>query len=133
MLVLQAMAGMEGFYEANPNVRPRRNNNPLDLIWCPESKAFGATHGDPDFAVFPDLATGWKAGARWLSVPAEFDKKTGKLVAGYLGATFSQFISRFAPPNQNNTSAYIAEVCAKTGFSPTTVLTAEMLQLPAAA
>lgn len=137
---LQAIATVEGFYKVGN--RPQRNNNPGDLIWIAESSAFGATHGDvlhPDgymgykgFAVFPDAITGWKALQRWLSVPAKFDK-TGKLVGGYLGATLSQVINRFAPPVENDTARYVSNVCNATGLSADVVITAELLQTPEAA
>ena len=141
MLLLEAMAHQEGFYSSDPNVRPRRNNNPLDLRWNSESKTFGATHGDKPpvgdpsdyqgysgFAVFPDIETGWQAGRRWLSVPAKI--VNGKLEGGYLGATLAQVIGRFAPPNKNKTGAYLSEVCKLTGFSSTDILTSDLLQVP---
>ena len=130
-MVLEAMAHQEGFFSSDPSARPRRNNNPLDLMWGPEAKEFGATGGDPRFAVFQTVADGWNAGRRWLSVPAKFDTN-GNLVGGYLGATFAQFIHRFAPPNENNTAAYVAYVCEQTGYSEDTVLTEAMLQIPEA-
>lgn len=121
---------MEGFYELNK--RPQRNRNPGDLSWGAEADSFGATCGDPRFAIFPDVHTGWRALQRWLSVPAKFDKD-GKLVGGYLGATIEQAINRFAPPGENNTSLYVATVCKNTGHRPDTILTPELLQTPEAA
>lgn len=127
MTLLQSMAHMEGYYRQNS--RPQRNNNPGDLIWSAESAAFGATHGDPRFAVFPDALTGWNALRRWLSVPARFDAK-GDLVGGYLGATIEQAINRFAPPNENDTDTYVNVVCRYTGLKPSSTLTAALLQTP---
>ncbi len=129
MTVLEAMAHQEGFYSSDPHVRPRRNNNPLDLEWGAEAKHFGATGGDPRFAVFSTKFDGWDAARRWLSVPAKFDMD-GNLVGGYLGATFEQFIHRFAPPNENDTDGYLDYVCRQTGYTKDTILTAEMLQIP---
>ena len=84
------------------------------------------------FAVFPDVVTGWKAGQRWLSIPAQLNDK-GNLVVGYLGATLRQVIFRFAPPEDGNDSqGYLDFVCQKTGYTPETILTAEMLALPEA-
>lgn len=120
---------MEGFY-ANGS-RPQRNNNPGDLIFGSEAKAFGAISGDPRFAIFPDPKTGWKALQRWLSIPAKYDA-LGGLVGGYLGATLGQVVNRFAPPNENNTDHYIATVCDVTGLTPTTPITPEILQTPEA-
>lgn len=120
---LEAIAREEGFEVENS--RPQRNNNPGDLIFCPESEKFGATHGDPRFAVFPDVATGWDALRRWLSVPAHIEG--GQLVAGYLGATVAQIVHRFAPPVENNTDAYVVNVCTWADLTPETIITAENL------
>lgn len=124
MNILTAMAHMEGFFVTG--TRPQRNNNPLDLSWGPEAEKFGATGGDPRFAIFPDAATGWEAGRRWLSVPAKFDSN-GNLVGGYMGATVEQAINRFAPPVENDTANYVTYVCQAVGCAPTDVLTAELL------
>jgi hypothetical protein len=121
--VLYAMAQMEGFFQ--PNSRPARNNNPLDLSFCPEAVEFGATSGDPRFAVFPDAETGWDAGRRWLSVPAKFSG--GTLVAGYMGATLLQVVNRFAPPSENDSANYAAFVAESTDSTLQTVLTPELL------
>lgn len=129
MTLLQAIAHMEGFYELHS--RPQRNNNPGDLSWGDEAKAFGATHGDPRFAVFPNPATGWVALKGWLSVPAKF-AGDGKLIGGYLGATIIQVLNRFAPPNENDTAHYVDTVCKNTGLSPTTRLTLFLLGTPEA-
>lgn len=128
MTFLQAVAKREGF--GNPGNRPTRNNNPGDLDFCKETKAFGADHGDPTFAVFLNAQDGWQALRRWLSVPAHFEPSPGgghKLVAGYLGATLAEVITRFAPPSENNTAAYIEDVCSMTGLTPTTIITPEHL------
>jgi hypothetical protein len=130
MTLLQAFSVSEGYPIAGS--RSQRNYNPGDLIWCAESKAFGAMRGDPVFAVFPDPHTGWKALKRWLSVPAKFDHE-GNLVGGYCGATLSQVIHRFAPPSENNTAAYISGVCERTGLTPETIVTEELLETPEAA
>ncbi len=124
--LLEAIAIEEGF-AAGHKSRPFRNNNPGDLRWCYESKHFGAIHGDPSFAVFPDIETGWHALIGWLSVPAKFDG--GKLVDGYLGATIAQALFRFAPPNENDSNRYLANVLEMTGLSSSTILTVELLTL----
>jgi hypothetical protein len=123
MTFLQAIAREEGFEVEGS--RPQRNNNPGDLVFCAESERFGATHGDPRFAVFPDAETGWEALRHWLSLPAEFED--GKLVAGYLGATVEQIVNRFAPPVENNSSAYVANVCGWANVTPATIITSENL------
>lgn len=125
--VLQAMAQVEGFYKAGS--RPQRNNNPGDLSWGSEAKSFGATKGDPRFAVFPEVGIGWRAFQRWLSVPAVFDTN-GKLLRGYLGATLEQVIHRFAPPIENDSDSYVATVCNLTGLQHSTKITQELLNTP---
>jgi len=127
MLLLETMAHMEGYF--TPGSRPERNNNPLDLMYGPEAKAFGATGGDPRFAIFPDAKTGWLAGARWLGIPARFST-SGDLIGGYLGATLKQVINRFAPPNENDTVNYLNYVCAHAEVTEDTILTTELLELP---
>ena len=127
MTLLEAMAHMEGFFINGD--RPNRNHNPGDLEWGPETARFGALHGDPRFAVFPDVKTGWKAFQSWLSIPARFDSN-GALIGGYCGATLQQVIDRFAPPNENNSTLYINFVSKNTGITPETVVTAGMLVTP---
>ena len=127
---LQAIATEEGFYASGslPN-RPQRNNNPGDLEYNAETVRFGATKGDPRFAIFPTVAIGWKALQHWLSIPARFNA-SGNLVSGYLGAEIHQVIGRFAPDNENNTATYLASVCAQTGCQESDTLTTAMLQTP---
>ncbi len=124
MTVIQAMAKMEGY--GVPGSRPNRNNNPLDLEYCSESVRFGAVLSDGRFAKFETPGEGWDAGRKWLSVPAKFDKE-GKHVGGYMGATLRQVINRFAPPNENDSGEYLANVSSWSGVEPDTVLTPEIL------
>jgi hypothetical protein len=141
MLLLEAFAHQEGFYSAKiPINRPRRNNNPLDLEYGLEAISFGAIKGDPRFAIFKDISSGWYAAKLWLSVPARFVRLNpndgrppsfnGYLVGGYLGATMEQVVYRFAPPNENDTNAYLNYICSAVGVSTTTVLVSKLLQLP---
>ena len=122
--LLQAIGRIEGYYVDGS--RPSRNNNPGDLTYCAETEAFGALHGDPRFAVFPDLETGWDALRRWLSVPARVDP-AGNLIHGYLGATLAKALTRFAPPAENDSGNYLSLVCQWTGLSAATILTADLL------
>ena len=133
--LVQAFAHSEGYYDTEeqckaagqsfPN-RPQRNCNPLDLVYCSESERFGAIKSDGRFAVFPDAATGWLAGRRWLLVPAKFDGE-GNLVGGYCGATLRQIINRFAPPNENDSDRYLEDVATLTSIGPDQVVTEEMI------
>jgi hypothetical protein len=139
MLLLEAIAHEEGFTVQGS--RPSRNFNPGDLIYGPESVAFGAVSSDGHFAIFPDIATGWNALRRWLMVPARlvnheipgyfFDPNGTTLVGGYQGATLAQVIYRFAPPGDNNDSAgYLAYVSEQTGIPTTAKVTEDMLSVP---
>lgn len=137
--LIVAFAREEGFCDGNYQVltdkRPGRNNNPLDLEWNAETQSFGATSGDPRFAVFPDLETGWNAGRRWLSVKARYETvptslmypKGRRLAHGYLGATIEEVVFRFAPTNENNSMSYLRNICAFSEITPDTILTTELL------
>lgn len=108
MNFLQAIAREEGFNA--PGTRPARNNNPGDIEWGKFAAAHGATHGDPRFAVFPDAEAGFAAMKALFLAPA------------YRGLTVSQALSRWAPPVENNVSAYLANVCKWVGCEPTDVI-----------
>jgi len=110
MTLLQAMATVEGFYASGAENRPQRNNNPLDLEWHQWMTQFGATQGDPRFAIFPSVDMGFAAARHLLGFPL------------YKGKTISQAIPLFAPSNENNTRSYVLTVCALTEKDPDTVI-----------
>ena len=117
MTFLEAVAREEGFYAHG--TRPQRNNNPGDIEWHPVGVAArnGATHGDPRFAVFPTEQAGFAA-MRALFNTAE-----------YCTLNVEQALNRWAPPIENQTNRYIANVCEWTGCKPTDkVIT--LLELP---
>jgi hypothetical protein len=103
MTFLQAVAREEGFYI--PGTRPYRNNNPGDIEWGKFTQAHGATHGDPRFAVFPTAEAGFAAMRALFQCGA------------YKGLTVSQALNRWAPPVENQTNAYIANVCKWTSLT----------------
>lgn len=98
---LQAIAREEGFYVVGS--RPQRNNNPGDIKWGHFAAAYGATKGDPEFAVFPDIDQGFAA------------MKALFLSPSYASLTVEQAINRWAPNSENNTADYIAHVCSWVG------------------
>lgn len=108
MNFLEAVAREEGFYVLG--TRPQRNHNPGDIEFGKFAQAHGAHSGDPRFAVFPDDATGFAAMRALFQAP------------GYKGLTVAQALNRWAPPVENRTNAYIANVCEWTGLTPETVI-----------
>ncbi len=114
--ICQAIAKEEGF--GVPGGRATRNNNPGDISWGPFARTHGATSletippgiDEPArFAVFPDPAAGFAAMKALLEMH-------------YAGQTVEQMIYHYAPPNENDTDGYIANVCKLTGLTPNTVI-----------
>lgn len=102
----------------NPSGRSRglRNNNPGNLKetatnWQGQIKP----SADPPFAQFSDPV--WGARAMIILV-----KRTYR---GYGLNTIQAIITRYAPPIENDTEAYIQTVSQKTGLSPNRVLSTE--------
>jgi hypothetical protein len=77
--------------------RGQKNNNPVNLRYVGQRDTVG--HDDKDFAVFKDGPSGWRAAHRQIG----YDVKRG--------LTLKEFIYKFAPPNENDTDAYLAFVC----------------------
>jgi len=115
----EAIARQEGWLV--PLSRCRRNHNPGNLVYEPWEKAFGATlEGGyyPRFAQFPTDQQG-------------FNAQSHLLIFKYAGLAIVETITDWAPPTDNNdTQAYINNVCEWTGLTPQTVLTIPMLQPP---
>jgi hypothetical protein len=111
---IEAISREEGF-GADPMNLPTRRNNPGDIEDGPFAQAHGALPSDGHrFAHFPDAATGFAA-LRAL------------LVRDYVGQTLHDALNRYAPPVENDTSSYEANVVSWTGLTPETVLTAELI------
>lgn len=115
MTLLEAMAAMEGFNV--PGSRPNRNHNPGDIEAGRFASAHGATGTDGRFAIFPDAATGFAAMRSLLQAP------------GYAGKTVEAALNRWAPPVENQTSLYVADVCKWCGCKPTDIIDG-LLQVP---
>lgn len=103
----QAIARQEGWYEkgAVPN-RCQRNNNPGNLDYGPFTKGMGATGTDGRFAIFADAKDGWNA-------------LYALLILEYANLSISAAINKYAPNDENNTLAYIQNVCEFTGRKAT--------------
>lgn len=118
MDICEAIAKEEGF--GVPGGRATRNHNPGDISWGPFARSHGATALETipagvkepaRFAVFPDDETGFTAMRALLDIQ-------------YAGQNIAQMIYHYAPPVENNTEAYIANVCEWTGLTRNTVIDA---------
>lgn len=104
MTLAEAIARMEGFYASGQVAnRPQRNNNPGDIEFGSFARQFGATSGDPRFAIFPSAEDGFAALNALLRGPS------------YINLTIEEAVNRYAPPVENNTNLYVAAVCHWTG------------------
>lgn len=73
--------------------RPQRTNNPGNLRYVGQRESTGEDeHG---MAVFPTPWSGWRALHRQIALDQS------------RGMTLRQFIKKYAPENENNTSAYL--------------------------
>lgn len=92
------------------NARGIRNNNPLNLREAPGDKTRWvgerATDDDPVFEEFETPEAGIRAAAVTLRT---YRKRYGL-------RTLSQIIARWAPPNENDTAAYIRAVSEWSGI-----------------
>lgn len=119
--VVDAGQGWTKVRDAEGNVyklegaRNWRNNNPGNIEYGDFAKSLGAVGSDGRFAVFPSYETGRQAKEQLIfSSPR------------YRDLTLEQAISRYAPPNENNTRAYINQVAAAAGVPAST----PMSQIP---
>jgi hypothetical protein len=112
--ICQAIAREEGF--GVPNSRSNRNNNPGDIEYGHFAQINGATRIEivgvgqtPRFAYFPTPEIGFEAMKKLLA-------------SHYTGMTIAEMLDKYAPPVENQTNSYIANVCAWTGLTPGTVI-----------
>jgi hypothetical protein len=106
--VAQAIATVEGYFTSGTIAN--RNNNPGNLRDQTGTIYPSLPHDSGGFVIFPTAQAGWDALQNDLTIKAN------------RGMTITQTISAWAPPSENNTSAYIASVSAQTGLSPDTPL-----------
>lgn len=93
--------------------RGLRNNNPGNIRYSAANHWQGQTGQDSaGFVIFDTPQNGLRAMARLIK------NKLGKGKN-----TIASLIANWAPPNENNTAAYIASVAKETGLTPTTPLT----------
>ena len=111
-IVLIATAALITFYGGKMalmmTVRGLRNNNPMNLRtgndWSGESQ----TKTDPSFEVFESPEWGIRAGGKTL---LNYQRLYG------LGSVI-EIITRFAPPEENNTASYISQVSKALNIAP---------------
>ncbi|MFT2211512.1 hypothetical protein ACLJYM_06455 [Rhizobium giardinii] len=90
-----------------------RNNNPGNIEYGPFAQSQGAIGSDGRFAVFPSYDAGRNAKSSLLFNSPRYNTKTIE------GA-----ISKYAPPNENNTRSYINRVASALGLAPETPISA---------
>lgn len=101
----------DGRIERRTGSRNWRNNNPGNLEFGDFARRYGAIGSDGRFAIFPTYEAGKRAKEALL-----FEGR------GYAGMTIAQAITRYAPPNENDTAMYIRTAAAAAGVSPNTLM-----------
>ena len=87
-----------------------RNNNPLNIRKSKDKwQGLSKTQGDSSFCQFESQAYGWRAA---------FVLLTRTYYHTYRLFTIRSIVSRWAPPNENATAAYIRSVSLLTGIDP---------------
>ena len=108
---IQAIARQEGFNV--PGSRPHKRNNPGDIEEGKFSQSHGALPADGNrFAAWPTPEAGYAA-------------MRSLLTAHYSGLTIEEALNKWAPPVENDVSAYLKNVISWTGMEASTILTAE--------
>ena len=87
-----------------------RNNNPLNIRRSKDKwQGLKPLQTDPQFCQFETMEYGWRAA---------FVLLTRTYYHTYRLYTIRAIITRWAPPNENNTAAYIRNVSRLTGIDP---------------
>ena len=91
-----------------------RNNNPLNIRlssdkWQGQRPLSSSPEGEKSFCVFESMAYGWRA-AFVILCKTYYGK--------YKLKTIRALITRWAPPKENNTEAYIRRVTDRIGIGP---------------
>lgn len=112
-----AIAHQEGFYASGKTQnRPQRNHNPGNIEDGEFARNHGATGSDGRFAIFPDDQTGMAALTALLNSKA------------YAGLSVDDAIKKYAPPTENDTATYTANVKKTLGGSQTVTGYARSIQ-----
>jgi hypothetical protein len=87
-----------------------RNNNPLNIRRSKDQwKGVSLTQNDPSFCQFESFEYGWRA-AFYLLTRTYYHK--------YRLYTIRSIVSKWAPPCENNSKAYVENVSRLTGIDP---------------
>src|ERR1035437_8695742 len=121
-----ALARQEGAFSPDPNTIPRRRNNPLDLRFAGQVGASAPAGmqnkniAPPPIAQFDTLAHGIAAGYRqlWADIAR--------------GDSLRKLIYSWAPPNENDTAGYLANVARWVAVADLDAPLLELLTLPSA-
>ncbi|OKP00078.1 structural protein [Xenorhabdus eapokensis] len=92
-----------------------RNHNPGNVRHGDKWQGLRDTQTDKSFCQFVAPEYGIRA---MLKILRNYERKYGD-------NTIRQFISRWAPPNENNTESYIAYVCKSVGVTSNAVVDVE--------
>lgn len=101
-----------GEIQRREGARNWRNNNPGNLEYGDFAKRYGAIGTDGRFAVFPNYETGMKAKEDLLFGPN----------SKYAGLSIRDAIFRYAPPSENNSAMYAAQVATAAGVDESTLM-----------
>jgi hypothetical protein len=88
--------------------KSQKNNNPGNLRFAGQKEATGLD--DSGFALFPNAPAGWRA------IHAQIKLDQGRAL------TLEKFINKYAPPNENDSGAYLAFVCGELRIVSSTLL-----------
>lgn len=91
--------------------RNERNNNPGNIKYGQFARSHGATGSDGRFAIFPDLTTGTAAQRDLMAYHGAHGART-----------IRDLIMKWAPPSENESESYIAEVAAQSGVPATAAM-----------
>ena len=90
--------------------RSWRNCNPGNISKGTFADTCGAIGGDTRFAIFPDETTGSDAIVSLMKS------------AAYRSLSIEQAIFKYAPPNENDSAAYVAAIVSSVGVQPSTIV-----------
>lgn len=110
-------ASIQRAYVGRPMPRGIRNNNPGNIRLGDAWQGLCSIQQDKSFCQFDDIEHGVRALALVLT---KYQKPVAQ--KGYALNTVYKIIMRWAPPEENDTVAYIAAVAAQMGVSSTDVI-----------